>query len=157
MHLKFKSPSISLRPLRLVFMVWGRGTVPLCPDPIQRLAIKGFRDWGSRLSSGGSFRSSGQGRSGSSLEFDWIFFPISISPEVRCTKLVNHGPLNLWLYAKMMSVIGICTGHTERLLFCLFLEQKVVCLLLQHYYWVTSSLVFLLTINHNRPRHFFDP
>ena len=44
------------------------------PDPIQRLAIKGFRDWGSRLSSGGSFRSPGWGRSRSSLEIDWIFF-----------------------------------------------------------------------------------
>ena len=44
------------------------------PDPIQRLAIKGFRDWGSRLSSGGSFRSPGWGRSHSSLEIDWIFF-----------------------------------------------------------------------------------
>ena len=44
------------------------------PDPIQRLAIKGFRDWGSRLSSGGSFRSPEWGRSRSSLEIDWIFF-----------------------------------------------------------------------------------
>ena len=53
------------------------------PDLIQRLAIKGFRDWGSRLSSGGSFRSSGWGHSRSSLQIDWIFFPISISLEVR--------------------------------------------------------------------------
>ena len=44
------------------------------PDPIQRLAIKGFRDWGSRLSSGGSFWSPGWGPSHSSLEIDWIFF-----------------------------------------------------------------------------------
>ena len=44
------------------------------PDPIQRLAIKGFRDWGSRLSSGGSFWSPGWGRSHSSLKIDWIFF-----------------------------------------------------------------------------------
>ena len=44
-------------------------------DPIQRLAIKGFGDWESRLSSGGSFRSSGRGRSHSSLQIDWIFFP----------------------------------------------------------------------------------
>ena len=38
------------------------------------LAIKGFEDWGSRLSSGGSFWSPGWGRSRSSLEIDWIFF-----------------------------------------------------------------------------------
>ena len=38
------------------------------------LAIKGFGDWGSRLSSGGSFWSPGWGRSHSSLEIDWIFF-----------------------------------------------------------------------------------
>ena len=38
------------------------------------LAIKGFGDWGSRLSSGGSFRSPEWGRSRSSLEIDWIFF-----------------------------------------------------------------------------------
>ena len=38
------------------------------------LTIKGFGDRRSRLSSGGSFRSSGQGRSRSSLEINWIFF-----------------------------------------------------------------------------------
>ena len=55
------------------------------PDPIQRLAIKGFRDWGSRLSSGGSFRSPGWGRSRSSLEIDWIFFCHFNFPESAVT------------------------------------------------------------------------
>ena len=64
------------------------------PDPIQRLAIKGFRDWGSRLSSGGSFRSPGWGRSRSSLEIDWIFFCHFNFPEssVPC---LNY-PLYWW-------------------------------------------------------------
>ena len=48
------------------------------------LAIKGFGDWGSRLSSGDSFWSPGWGRSRSSLEIHWIFFAISISQKVRC-------------------------------------------------------------------------
>ena len=38
------------------------------------LAIKGFGDWGSRLSSGGSFWSPAWGRSRSSLGIDWVFF-----------------------------------------------------------------------------------
>ena len=44
----------------------------LFPDLIQRLAIKGFGDGSSRLLSGGS-SSILLGRSGSSLEIDWIF------------------------------------------------------------------------------------
>ena len=48
------------------------------------LDIKGFGDWGSRLSSGGSFWSPGWGHVCSSLEINWIFFAISISQKVRC-------------------------------------------------------------------------
>ena len=59
------------------------------PDPIQRLAIKGFRDWGSRLSSGGSFWSPGWGRSRSSPKSTGYFFAISISQKVQWANKVD--------------------------------------------------------------------
>ena len=58
--------------------------------PIQRMAIKGFRDWGSRLSSGGSFWSPGWGRSRSSLEIDWIFFCHYKFPESAVYNFRKH-------------------------------------------------------------------
>ena len=45
------------------------------PDLIQRLAIKGIWSFSPDLSSGGSFRSSGWGRSRSTLENPWEFLP----------------------------------------------------------------------------------
>ena len=53
------------------------------------LAIKGFGDWG--LSSGGSFWSSGRGRSHSSLQIDWIFFSRFNFPE----SAVKRAPIEL--------------------------------------------------------------
>ena len=47
----------------------------LWPASGSGVAINGFGDGSSRLSSGGLFRSSGRGRSGSSLEIERIFFP----------------------------------------------------------------------------------
>lgn len=59
---------------------------------VEGLAIKGFGDWGSRLSSGGSFWSPGWGRSGSSLEIAWIFFCHFNFPESE----VHHLKHSLW-------------------------------------------------------------
>ena len=59
------------------------------------LAIKGFGDWGSRLSSGGSFWSPGWGRSCSSLEIDWIFFCHFNFPESAVNQLHIRNGNNL--------------------------------------------------------------
>ena len=50
------------------------------PDPIQRLATKGFGSGFSRLSSGGSFRSSGWGRSHGTPQILWtVHSPFQLS------------------------------------------------------------------------------
>ena len=83
------------------------------PDPIQRLAIKGFRDWGSRLSSGGSFRSPGWGRSRSSLEIDWIFFCHFNFPESAVSGLKLFGVWTVVNYLKCMSLCFISRSSGE--------------------------------------------
>ena len=59
------------------------------------LAIKGFGDWGSRLSSGGSFWSPGWVRSCSSLEIDWIFFLPFLLPR-KCGAYQGHAKVIGW-------------------------------------------------------------
>ena len=90
------------------------------------LAIKGFGDWGSRLSSGGSFWSPGWGRSRSSLEIDWIFFCHFNFPESAvCTDglavLVNFIgiPTKFYCHAifRLNFILGICdVAWVKRLL-----------------------------------------
>ena len=104
------------------------------PDPIQRLAIKGFRDWGSRLSSGGSFRSPGWGRSRSSLEIDWIFFCHFNFPESAVIYFLWTLPLELtylvfWEQLVLCTVLRRRKNHFKNQNSCFFFQNQeaLVC------------------------------
>ena len=69
------------------------------------LAIKGFGDWGSRLSSGGSFWSPRWGLSRSSLEIDWIFFCHFNLPESAvCNNSIHRTSRKIEMAKKIQSI-----------------------------------------------------